>query len=178
MKRSAPLLALICCYYWLFAGCNTPSPENYFDLAVLNCNVMTGFANDGLQRELDNPTVKMAEGNNNKAVPMKRKEVIDSKIQFLEANFKKIKQLKETWDTEDLLRASEALNEYVLPVYKNEYKRLAKLYDTRASKKEIQSLIQSIHDKYYPGFDELYNKLITAGKSYAARHNIKVNWGT
>jgi hypothetical protein len=69
------------------------------------------------------------------------------------------------------------LHEYVLPVYKTEYQQLAKLYDKGASKKEIQSLTQSIHDKYYPGFDELFNKLTTTAKAFAEKHNIKVNWG-
>ena len=175
MKKIIPPGILICCCYWLFISCNTPNPENYFELAVLNCNMMAGFANEGLQREFDKPTMKVAEDNKNKAVPMKRKEVIDNKIQFLEANLKKLKQLKETWDAKDLLQASEALQEYVLPVYKTEYQQLAKLYDAGASKKEIRSLAQSIHDKYYSGFEELFNKLTAIGKSFARRHNIKVN---
>lgn len=177
MKRITPFGVWICCCYWLLSSCSTRTPEKYFNLAVLNSYMMTGFASEGLQRELDNPTVKMAEGNKDKAVPMKRKEVIDSKIEFLEANRKQLKELKETMDSKDMLQASAALNEYVLPVYKTEYAELAKLYDKGASKKEIQSFAQSIHDKYYTGFNELFNKLITIGKSFAEKHNIKVNWG-
>lgn len=176
MKRITHFGALICCCYFLLFSCSTPTPEKYFNLAVLNCNVMTGFANEGLQKELDKPAVKMSEGNKDKAVPMKRKDVIDSKIEFLEANRKQLNELKETMDSKDMLQASAALNEYVLPVYKTEYEQLAKLYDKGASKKEIQSFAQSIHDKYYTGFKELFSKLMAIGKSFAEKHNIKVNW--
>jgi hypothetical protein len=177
MKKITPFSVLICCCCWLFSACNTPTPEKYFDLAVLNCNMMTGFASDGLQRELDMPAVKIAESNKDKTLPVKRKDLIDSKIEFLEANMKRLKELRETMDSKDLLQASVALNEYVLPVYKADYQQLADLYDKGASKREIQSFTQAIHDKYYTGFDELFNKLATTGKSFAERHNIKVDWG-
>lgn len=177
MKKITPPGVLICCCYWLLSACNAPAPKKYFDMAVLNCNMMTGFANEGMQRELDNPAVRMAEDDKGKAVPVKRKEVIDSKIEFLEANMKQLKKLKETMDSKDMLQASVALHEYVLPVYKTEYRQLAKLYDNGVSKKEIQSLTQSIHDKYYTGFDELFTKLTATGKSFAEKHNIKVDRG-
>ena len=174
MKR-IPFLTIMCCYC-LFIACNTAAPERYFDLAVLNSNMMMGFANGGLQRELDQPSVKMSETNKDQVVPMKRKEIIDGKIKYLEEELGKLKQLKQTDDAKDIMQASLALNEYILPVYKTEYLQLAKLYDDGASKEEIQSFSKAIHDKYYSRFDELYNKLITAGKTYAERHNIKVNW--
>ncbi len=75
-----------------------------------------------------------------------------------------------------MLATSVSLHEYILQVYKNEYQQLAKLYDESAPTEQIQSLTQTIHDKYYPCFDELYNKLIAIGKSYAGKNNIKVNW--
>ena len=176
MKKFIPLLVFIACCYGFFTACNTITPENYFDIAVLNCNMMHGFAGEGLQRELENPTVKLVEGTKDQTAPMKRKEIIDSKIQFIAPNLEKIKHLKQTDDTRDMLQASLSLYEYVLPVYKNEYQQLAKLYDDGASKEQIQSFGQSIHDKYYSGFEELFNKLTAVAKPYAERHNIKVNW--
>jgi hypothetical protein len=177
MKKITPFRILIYCFYWLFSACNTPDPQKYFNLAVLNCNMMIGFANEGMQRELDSPAVRTLADNKGKAVSMKRTEAIDNKIAIVEAKMKQLKELKETMDSKDMLQASIALHEYVLPVYKTEYQQLAKLYDKGASKKEIQSLTQSIHDKYYPGFDELFNKLTTTAKAFAEKHNIKVNWG-
>ena len=175
MKKITSLLLLSfgCCF---FVACNTATPENYFDAAVLNSNMLMGFANDRLTRQLESPSAKLVEGTKYQAAPMKRKEVIDDKIEYLESAFEKVKQLKETEDTKDMLQSSVALYEYVLPVYKNEYVQLAKLYDDNASKETIESFTQSVHDKYASKFDELYNNLIAIGKTYAAKHNIKVNW--
>lgn len=176
MKKIVSTLASIGCFCLLLPSCNTASPEDYFARAVLNSNMLVGFANNGLVRELDQPSVKMVDGDVNRTEPMKRKEIIDGKIQYMEEQLGKIKNLKVTDDTKEMLEASISLHEHVLPVCKNEYQQLAKLYDDGAPKEQIQSLTQSIHDKYYPHFDELYNKLIAVGKVYAAKHDIKVNW--
>jgi len=75
-----------------------------------------------------------------------------------------------------MLHASVAVYEYVLPVFKNEYVQLAKLYDDGATKEQIASLSKSIQDKYFLGFKDRIDSLIAAGKIYAAEHQIKVNW--
>jgi hypothetical protein len=160
----------------LLSSCYTATRENYFDGAVLNCNMMMGFAHEGLQRELEQPTVKLVAGTRDQTAPMKRKEIIESKIHFLDEAFGKIKNLKKTDDTKDMLEASVALYDYVLPVYKTEYLQLAKLYDEGASRNQIRSFSKNISDKYFAGFEARFNKLAEAGKPYAARHNIKVNW--
>ncbi|MEO5685616.1 MAG: hypothetical protein ABIQ88_23415 [Chitinophagaceae bacterium] len=167
------LTALFTCF--LFA-CNTATPENYFDRAVLNCNMMIGFANDGFQRQLEQPSAKLIEGTKDQTAPMKRKEVIDNQIQYLEESFVKVKDLKETEDSRVMLKASIVLYEYVLPVYKNEYVQLAKLYDHGAPKEQVASFSKAIMDKYAAGFEERYNAVISAGKPYAASHNIPVKW--
>ena len=179
MKKYLLLLLLyylLIYYFLLFTSCNTRTPENYFDVAVLNCNMMHGFADDGMQRELESPTVKLVEGTKDQTAPMKRIEIVDAKIKFVETNLQKIKQLKPTDDTKDMLQASLALHAYVLPVYKTEYRQLAGLYDAGAPAGEIESLQQSIDEKYYPGFVELSDKLTAAAKPYAEKHHIQVNW--
>ena len=176
MRKIISSGALFFCCFLLLTACNTASHEKYFDVAVLNSNLLVGFANDGMARELESPSVKMNE--KGQPVAMKRGEVMSSKIQFVEDTFEKLKGLKETEDTKDMLQTSRALYEYVLPVYKTEYVQLARSYDGDAPKEQIHSQLQAIHDKYYQGFNELYTKLIDIGKAYAAKHNIKVNWGT
>lgn len=160
----------------MLTACNTATPENYFDTAVLNINMIAGFAGEGLQRELDNPSVKLVEGTKDQTAPMKRKEIIDNKIQFIESSLQKVKQLKQTEETKNMLQASLALYEYVLPVYKNEYVQLAKLYDDNEPKEQGQAFAQSISDKYFLKYTELYDNLIKEGKSYAQKNNINVNW--
>lgn len=137
---------------------------------------MHGFAGTGLQREMETPSVKMIDGDKDKFAPMKRKEIIDDRIQTLEANQEKLKGLKETDDARDILKASSALYMYVLPVYKNEYRELARLYDGNASRENIESYTQSISDKYYAGYEKRFQKVTDAGKAFAEKHGIKVNW--
>ena len=159
----------------LISGCNNSTPEQYFDIAVLNSNMITGFATEGLSRELESPSVKMDE-QSKQAVPMQRSELLNSKLQYLEQSFEKLQNLKETPDTKEMLQNSIALYKYVLPVYKTEYSQLARLYDAGGSKEAISSLTKSIHEKYFPQFDLLFTKLIASGKIYAEKHEIKVNW--
>jgi len=173
-KRISTLLLFSTCCSLL--ACNMATPENYFDRAVLSCNMMAGFANDQFHRELEQPSAKLKEGTKDQTEPMKRKEVIDNQIQFVEENYAKLKDLKETDDTKDILKTSVALYEYTLPVYKNEYTQLAKLYDDGAPAQQIETLTQSILDKYAAGFEERYNAVISAGKPFAARHHINVQW--
>jgi TRAP-type mannitol/chloroaromatic compound transport system substrate-binding protein len=139
--------------------------------------MFVGFANEGQLRELESPSVKLSETSKH-PVAMRRSEVLESKIDYVEANLKKLNRIKSTNDTKEMLQASIELHEFILPVYKREYKQLAKLYDEGASKESIQEQANVIHDKYSTRFEELYNKLITIGKSFAERHNIKVNWAT
>lgn len=158
------------------AGCDNASPQKVFDVAILNVNMMHGFAGDGLFRQLESPTVRMVNSDPNKTEPMKRKEVIDDKIMYVEEAYDKVKNLKENKENSEVLSASRAIYEYVLPVYKNEYNQLARLYDEKADRQQIESLAKSISDKYYPGFVQLHERLTTAGKAFASKNNISVNW--
>lgn len=167
------LTALVFCSI-LFTACNTATPEKYFDVAVLNSNMLSGFASEGQLRQLESPSAKMDD--KGQVVAEKRVEELNTKIQFLEKNYKEVKDLKETDDAKDMLQHSVALYDYVLPVYKNEYTQLATAYDKGAAKEEVQHLALAIHEKYAAKYEVLYNNLIAAGKLYAAKHNIKVNW--
>jgi hypothetical protein len=176
MKKLQPFLILTICFSCSWVACNTATAEKYFDVTVLNSNMVVGFAGSGMARELDQPSAKLVAGTTDQTAPMKRAEVVDDKIKFTEECYEKIKDLGETGDTRDMIRASAALYEYILPVYKTEYKQLAKMYDDGAPAITIESFSTTLQEKYGPRFKELYDKLIAIGKPYAAKHNIKVNW--
>jgi len=158
----------------IISSCNTSTPEEYFGRAVLTSNMLTGFADNGMERELASPSAKM-DANGHEAA-MKRSEVISSRLEVLNEDFEKLKDLKETADTKDILESSKKLYEFVLPVYKKEYVQLADLYDQNAAKEEIEAQARAIHDKYFPGYEKLYNTLIAYGKVYAEKHYIKINF--
>ncbi len=167
------LTAACCC---LFASCDDATPGNYFDRAVLNCNLIHDFAGKGLQRQLDSPSVKLTDAKTGASAPMKRKEVIDDKIASLAQSLAKVRKLRQTDDTKDIVQASIALHEFVLPVYQTEYMQLAKLYDDGAPRAQIEAQASAIATKYRAGFEALFDRLTAAGKPYAARHEIKVVW--
>jgi len=171
-----PVLLFLAAFSTMFISCNKLSPENYFNITVLNCNMIHGFAGNGLLREFESPSVKMVGNDKDSYSPMKRKDILDDRIQTITSNLTRVKQLNETAETKEIIAASEELYEYVLPVYENEYRELTRLYDDEASEESITSYAQLIHDKYYAGYAELLNKLIAAGKSFAEKHNIPVNW--
>ena len=169
-----PFILLFCLH---FTSCGSETPEKVFSIAVLNSNALAGFANNGMLRQIESPSEKLVEGSS-ETVPMKSREIVNSKIEFAETNLKKVNDLKITDDTKEMILASQALYEFVIPVYKTEYIQLAEFYDTGAPKDKIDIISESIHNKYTSRYEELYKNLINTGKKYAEKHNIKVNWGT
>ncbi|GAB2807689.1 hypothetical protein [Ferruginibacter profundus] len=173
MKKYIASAAIVFCSCF-FTACNTATPEKYFDQAVLNSNMLSGFASEGQLRQMESPSAKMDD--KGQVVAAKRTEELNAKIQYIEESYKKIKALEETEDAKDILQSSKALYNLVLPVYKNEYTQLATAYDNGAAKEQVIVQAKNIHEKYFAQYEVLYNKLIAAGKLYAAKHNIKVNW--
>lgn len=157
-----------------FTACNTATPNDYFGQAVLNSNMLNGFADERGLPELEYGTAKLQKDGTTATMP--RKEILEEKIKFLQEALKKIKGLEQTTDTKEMILTSIELYEYAIPVYKTEYAQLAKAYDENASKETIQSETQVIHEKYYKHYNELYEKLISIGKVYAEKNSIKVNW--
>jgi len=174
MKKLTIAGFLFVCWSFLLTACNFTTPENYFDQAVLNTNMLSDFASDRLTQTLVSYAAPTEAA---KAQKSSSAKVLDSKIQFIENALKKVKALKETDETREMLKTSIALHEYVLPVYKNEYMDLAKQADNGAPKEEIARQADVIANKYGPKYDELMNKLTEIGKVYAKDHGIQVNWG-
>lgn len=152
------------------------SPRTCFERAVLNCNMIHDFAGRGMAQQLESPTVKLTGKGPGETAPMTRKEVVEQKIAFVEESLAKVRKLRQTDDNRDIVQASIALHEYVLPVYRDDYQRLAKLYDNDAPPAEIAQVASSIAAKHGPPFHALSEKLTAAGKAYASRHDIKVMW--
>ena len=159
----------------LLGACSNPTPENYFDTAVLNTNIINDFGSETLTGQIVAMNVKYNGTTPNG--PNAASKMIDSKVQYIEKVLKDVKGLKETDDTREMVQTSITLFEYVLPVYKNDYSALAKLSDQGGSKEDIESLGKEIANKYGPRFDSLFSALTAEGKKYAADHKIQVNWG-
>ena len=169
-KIIAPLLA-IC---WLLVSCNTATPREYFERAALNCNALYGLADYEIKRDLSMPNEKLVDEKTMKTEPMKRAEVVKDKLARVEEYYQNVKNLGSNPDADAMLKASITLYEFVIPVYKNEYTQLAKLYDENAPTEKIEALTKEINSKYAAKFEELYNNVITTGTSYAEKNGIEV----
>ena len=173
MKNIIALLLLISITFVLFSCGNLP-PEQFFSRVVLNTNLLYGFAGAGMQRELASPSAKLTDEKTGASAPMKRAEVVQTKLEAVETSYEKVKSLRSNEETKEMLNAALAVYEFAIPVYKNEYTQLARLYDEGAATEQIAAVEKTIREKYGARFDELYKAVGTAGKAYAAKHNIPV----
>ncbi len=173
MKNIIALL-IVFSFTFLLISCGNTPPEKYFSVAVLNGNQLYGFAGSGLERELASPSIKLTDEKTGASAPMKRAEVVQTKLAAIETSFEKVQALGSNEDAKEMVNASLALYEFAIPVYKNEYTQLARLYDEGAPTEQFAILEKTIREKYGAKFEELYKALGTAGKAYAAKHNIKV----
>ena len=170
MKRNITALLIPCLL--LFSCSNTP--EEYFGKAALNCNLLYGFAGYELNRDLATPAEKLTDEKTLKTTPMKRIEVVQEKLARVQENYEQVKALGSNAGAAAMIKASLALYEYVLPVYKNEYMQLAQLYDSGAPAGQITAMEKSIGEKYEPEFLRLYESVWAAAKPYAQQHGIRV----
>jgi hypothetical protein len=162
----------------LLSSCNNATPENYFDEAVLNVNLITPFGGQAALYSMAHPSVKLVPGTKDQTAPMTRKEIVEDQIQRVEQNLTKIKALPESEETRDMVQTSIKLHEFVLPVYNTEYRELAKLYDEGGSQQDRISKAQEIDTKYLAANNALFSRLVELGKAYAEKHHIKVEWQT
>lgn len=158
----------------LLFSCSSTSPDQYFGRAALSSNLLYGFASDGFHREFASPSEKLVDASSGKTAPMKRAEVLKTKVDAVEEAYANVKRLKIADDNREMLNASLALYEFVLPVYKNEYQALANLYDSGADTAKIAAKERFIVETYAGKFGQLYDALHAAGKKYATEHGIKV----
>lgn len=170
MKEIFTALLITTC---LLTSCSN-SPEETFDIAALNCNLLYGFAGYELKRDLGSPSEKLVDEKKMTTVPMKRKEVVDNKLKSLEENYEKVKAISINDDNKEMLSASIALYDFTLPVYKKEYYELAALYDENAPAEKIGATEKNITDKYASRFEILYNDVVKKGKLYAEKNGIEV----
>jgi hypothetical protein len=171
MKLSVFFLGLTC---YLLSGCSNPSPRQYFEQAALNCNPLYGFAGYELERDLGYVQERLADEKTMKMEPVTRAQVVKEKLARIEENYQKVKNLGSNKDADEMIKASTALYEFVLPVYKNEYAELAALYDTNAPADKIAATAKNITGKYAAKFEELYNTVIKTGTAFAERNGIPV----
>jgi len=172
--KTISTLFLLCNIIFLLQSCGNDSPQQCFNIAALNSNLLYGLAGNGFQRELASPAEKLVDVKTMSTAPMKRAEMVSDKIKTTEENYQKVKSLSAGDDAKEMLAASNALYEMALPMLKNEYTQLVALYDQNAHAEKIADMEKNINDKYAAKFHTLYDALHKAGMDYAAKHGMNV----
>lgn len=167
------ILIIVACLF-LLVSC-THSPQEYFNVATLNCNKLYGFASSyELKRDLGTVSEKLVDATTMKMAALTRAEVVTEKLKTARENYEKVKRLTSNEATDEMIKASTALYEFVIPIYQNEYTQLAILYDENAPAEKIQEAEKDITEKYAGRFESLYQHVIKTGTGYAARNGIEV----
>lgn len=161
----------------LLSAC-AETPEKFFDIAILNTNMVNDFASPDLARHINDETKEYPDIPSSKKKGDEAANTITNKILYLEQSLDKIKKLSASGtQEEDIKKLSTQLYELVIPVYKNEYMAYAKLCDGKGNQEDKDALIKKIDEQYGLRFEQNYNALMEKGKAYASEHNIQVNWG-
>ena len=162
----------------LFLSACSETPDRFFDIAILNTNMINDFASADLARHINDETKEYPDIPSSKKKGNEAVTNLNNKILYLEQSLDKVKKLSASGDEEkEIKNLSQQLYELVIPVYKNEYLAYAKLCDGKGSQAAKDELIKSIDQKYGARFEQNFNALMEKGKVYAQKHNIQVNWG-
>jgi len=162
----------------LFFSACSETPERFFDIAILNTNMINDFASEDLARHINDETKEYPDIPSSKKKGDEAAVSLNNKILYLEQSLEKVKKLSASGEEEKEIKAlSQQLYELVIPVYKNEYLTYAKLCDSKGSQSAKDEIIKNIDEKYGARFEEHFNALMEKGKVYAQEHNIQVNWG-
>jgi len=173
MKKISTLWLLYSIAF-LLQSCGNDSPQQCFNIAALNSNLLYTLAGNGFQRELASPSEKLVDEKTMVMAPMKRTEEVNNKIKSTEENYQKVKSLSAGDDAKQMLAASNALYELALPMLKNEYTQLAMLYDENSPADKIAAMEKNINDKYAVKFQTLYDALHKTSMDYASKHGLNV----
>lgn len=178
LSSKKPALTFLSTILLFFSSCFSESPQRFFDIAILNTNMITDFATPRFAKSILDETKEFPDIPSSKKKGNEAVENLKNKILYIEQSLEKIKKLSTNGeDQEEIKKISTELYELVIPVYKNEYMAYAKLCDSKGPQEEIQAMAAAIDAKYAMPFEQKYTTLMEKGKAYAQKHDLPVNWG-
>ena len=177
MKIKIVILVLVA---FIIQSCEiNNTPENYFDRAVLNTNLVVNIGSTDLNSMVLQKENKSLMGSvDGKFIAQESAELYITSWQIvdIENKIKSIEELKPTEETKEMIDRSLKLFNFVLERYKTEYVAIAKLLDNGAPKSEIEAAITDFDAKYITKFEELHNSVLEVGIPYAEANGIQVSY--
>jgi hypothetical protein len=157
-----------------FNSCGSETPVQYFNTAALNCNLIAGFGSRDIDQYLTyKPAVYNPQTKKSDTITFKE-NIQKYFLANVEANYNKVKALKLTGDTKQMVESSLALYAYVLPKYKTEFMAIAQMRDENKPKSEVDNAIAEFVNKYGDEFSKKYSAFLDIALAYAKKNNIDV----
>lgn len=161
-------------FSFFLLSCQSESPQQFFDQAILNTNLLGDFDPIRFGKSLE----ETANASSEQQPGTEAQQIVAIKIQTIERALEKISALDDSDANRKAIKeASIALFETALPVYKNEYKQYAKLCDERSMSADKEKLLKKVEDSDLPKIEQLKETIYQKGKIFAEKNNLNVHWG-
>ena len=157
------------------AACNMTKPEKYFDVSVLNANLVGRFGGKEIYQMLQE-TPQTYDEKSKKMVKSSYYDRVKFRISYMEKAYKDVQALSETEETKPMIEASKDLFVYTIDKVNNGYLSIAAMKDAHVADDSIKQAAVNFDQLYYEAFSKKYNKLMELGKAYADKHDIKVKF--
>lgn len=162
----------------LFGSCQSTTPDKFFEVVMLNTNLVADFRPSEFGKRLEQETKEFPDIPSSKKNGNEAQQIVEVKVMTIEKAISNIKKLNASDDDMKTLQdQSIKLFETVLPVYKNEYTAYAKLCDEKATSEQKENILVGIERDHLPAVESIMESLYGKGQEYAKKHYLNVSWG-
>lgn len=163
----------------IFLSCEQTAPRKYVERTVLNTNLVSGrytpsYFNEVRELKKQGRIKVFKDGKMEKGTAVEY--VMQNTIDPVDESIKKVKGLKKTEDTRDLIAASLDVFRYGRKIFENEYVSIAKMLDENRPQEEIDSAIQKIFETHDREMEKKLRYLDELAIPYAKKHNVPLNF--
>lgn len=158
-----------------FLSCDQTSPRKYVEVTVLNTNRAAGmyriqYINEirTLKKKGRLTVFKGDQPKNGTAVAYVKQRIILTN----DASLEKVKVLKVTDETEDLIIASLDFFEYSKKIFESDYLEIARMLDENKPDTEIDAAVENMYRTHDWEMEKRLNRLDELAVSYAKKHNV------
>ncbi len=164
----------------IFQSCiSLDTPQDYFDRTTLSTNAISDLGKkdfEDMKRLKEQNAMRIVVNDESKSTE-KYEEYVKTGMLFRIGRYvERINDLKPTEETEDLIKASLEVFNFVKSKYENEYIEIAKMMDNGESEDKINKKIEQFEKTNLPVFYEKMEKLTAIAIPYAESNGINVKF--
>lgn len=155
------------------------TPEHYFGITTLNTNLVSDFPSNMYRNNLKYPVsgnIIVEDDGKTTRAPKNYVEYIEKyQIRTVEDQIKKLKELKSTPETQEMITLSLDYFTAILQTYKTDLLPFAKKLDEKISQEEAEKLVAQMEEKNMPILNAKKEKLYAVALPYAQKNGLQVN---